>query len=207
MGFTWGRRRDYAIAVLYPLVVLAAAALVAGLAGAIDVSTTDWRKAALNMALIGLSTVIVATATEEGFFRGWLVASLKRAGCSQVQMLLWSSVAFSLWHLSGVSLDTGIGFDLPAAQIPVFMANAFLLGVIWGMLRLISGSVVVASVSHGVWNGINYALFAFGEKVGALGVKETGIFGPEVGVVGLALNIIYAAMLWRWWRVRGQSSH
>ena len=120
-------------------------------------------------------------------------------------MLLWSSLAFSLWHLSGVALDTGIGFDLSAARIPVFMANAFLLGAIWGLLRLISRSVVVASVSHGVWNGLNYALFAFGEKVGALGIKETAIFGPEVGFVGLALNVTYAAVLWRWWRTRTHS--
>ena len=200
MGFTWGRPRDYALAVLYPLVVLGAAALIAWLAGAVDVSDADWEKAGKNMILIAFSTVIVATVTEEGFFRGWLMASLKRAGRSQTQVLLWSSVAFALWHLSAVSLDTG--FDLPAAQIPVFMVNAFLLGAIWGMLRLISGSVVVASVSHGVWNGINYALFAFGEDVGALGVVKTAVFGPEVGVVGLALNAIYATVLWRWWKAR-----
>lgn len=205
MGFTWGRRRDYGLAVLHPLVVLGAAVLVAGLAGAIDVSDTDWGKAGLNMVVISLSTIIAAIITEEGFFRGWLVASLKRAGSSQAKIVLWSSLAFSLWHLSAVSIDTDIGFALPAARIPVFMVNAFAIGAIWGILRLISGSVIVASVGHGLWNGINYGLFAFGEKVGALGVEETAIFGPEVGVVGLALNMVYAAVLWRWWIVRSRS--
>ena len=71
IGITWGRPRDYGLAVLYPLVVLGAAALVAGLAGAIDVSTTDWGKAGLNMAMIALTSVIILIVTEEGFFRGW----------------------------------------------------------------------------------------------------------------------------------------
>jgi len=109
--------------------------------------------------------------------------------------LLWSSVAFVLWHVSAVTLDTG--FDLPAPQIPIYLLNGLFIGLIWGMMRLVSGSVVVASLSHGVWNGLTYALFAFGTKVGALGVQETSIYGPEVGFVGLVLNAAFAAWLWR----------
>jgi hypothetical protein len=82
------------------------------------------------------------------------------------------------------------------------MVNATLLGLIWGMMRQVSGSVIVASVSHGVWNGFAYALFAFGTKVGALGVKESWVYGPEVGWVGLALNAAFAAGLWRWMKGR-----
>ena len=80
------------------------------------------------------------------------------------------------------------------------------MGLIWGMLRLISGSAVVASVSHAVWNGLAYGLFAYGTKVGALGVTETSIFGPEVGYAGLALNGAYATLLWRWVKIQGQES-
>ncbi len=97
-------------------------------------------------------------------------------------------------------------YCLPAAQIPVYMVNAALLGLIWGMLRQVSASIVVASVSHGAWNGLNYALFAFGTKVGALGVTETSIYGPEVGVVGLVLNATFATALWRWARSRQESA-
>ena len=35
-------------------------------------------------------------------------------------------------------------------------------------------------------------------EVGALGIQNTAIFGPEVGVVGLTLNIVFAVLLWRW---------
>lgn len=200
VGFIWGRLGDYLPAVLYPLVVLGAAAAIALLAGAVDISETNWNHFWVNLLAGGASSVVVVAVTEEGFFRGWLWASLKNAGRGSYQTLLWSSLAFSIWHLSAVSLDTG--FDLPAKQIPVFMVNALLLGVIWGLLRLGSGSVAVASVSHGMWNGLNYALFAFGTKVGALGVKQTSIYGPEVGWVGLALNAAFAAGLW-WWGRRG----
>ncbi len=195
VGFRLGRREHHAQAILYPLVVLGAATLVAFAAGAVNLDDTNWRHFWLNLLAGGASTILVTIITEEGFFRGWLWGALKRGGLTDGRTLLWTSIAFSLWHVTGVSLETG--FDLPPAQIPVYLVNATLLGLIWGMLRMVSGSIVVASVSHGVWNGINYALFAFGTKVGALGVEQTSIFGPEVGFVGLALNGAYALWLWR----------
>ena len=134
--------------------------------------------------------------TEEGFFRGWLIASLKRAGITRNATLVWSSLAFSLWHLSAVTLNTG--FDLPAAQIPVFMLNAALLGLIWALMRSISGSIVVSSVSHGLWNGGAYAFFGYGTKVGALGIADTSIYGPEAGLLGLGMNLLFAAVLWHY---------
>lgn len=196
IGLTRGSLRAYGLALLHPLLVIGAVTAIAAFAVVIDVTQTDWRKAGLNLLLMGVSTIVVVILTEEGFFRGWLWASLRRAGLGETAVLLWSSVAFSLWHVSAVTLETG--FDLPAPQIPVFLLNAILMGAIWGMLRLASGSIVVASVGHGVWNGLAYVLFGFGTKVGALGVEATPIYGPEVGVVGLGLNALFACALWRW---------
>lgn len=191
MGFVWGRWRHYGLAALYPLLVLGLVALIARVAGAVDVSQTDWKKTWINCGLIALSTFLVAILTEEGFFRGWLWASLERAGESPRRVLVWSSVAFSLWHLSAVTLETG--FDLPPAQIPVYLINVVFIGAAWGLMRWMSGSVIVASLSHGVWNGIAYSFFGFGTKAGALGIQETALYGPEVGLLGLALNILFVA--------------
>lgn len=198
MGFRWGKWNHYGLAVLYPVAILGATALVSFTAGVIDVSQTDWDKALRNLALVSVMTVLVAILTEEGFFRGWLFGSLQRAAAKPGQVLLWSSIAFAAWHLSAVALDTG--FDLPARQIPVYLVNAAVVGAVWGMLRLISGSVIVASVSHGIWNGGAYVFFGYGTKAGALGIANTAVYGPEVGVVGLALNIIFAAVFWWWWK-------
>ena len=197
MGFTWGRWRHYGLAVLYPVAVLGAVGIVSAVAGVIDLSQSNWEKAGLNFALVAVTTILVTIVTEEGFFRGWLFASFERAGATPGTTLAWSSIAFSLWHLSAVALNTG--FDLPAKQIPVFMINAAVMGAVWGLLRLISGSVIVASVSHGLWNGGAYVFFGYGTRIGALGIDETAVYGPEVGILGLVLNLVFGAALWQWW--------
>ena len=137
---------------------------------------------------------LVVMLTEEGFFRGWLWASLKRAGRSDTYVLVWTSLAFTAWHISAISLDTG--FDIPAREIPIYLVNATLLGLIWGYLRQLSGSVVVAAVCHAVWNAFAYALYGFGEKTGALGIEQTHIFGPEVGLLGIVFNLAFFAALY-----------
>jgi membrane protease YdiL (CAAX protease family) len=180
---------------LYPILVMGVIGLVAALTGAIDVSETNWTKTAANLALITVSTVLVTILTEEGFFRGWLWASLRRAGLTPRNTLVWTSLAFAAWHISAVVFETG--FEPPAKQIPVYLVNATILGAIWGRLRSLSGSIVVASVSHGLWNGMAYALFGFGTHVGALGIENTALYGPEIGVLGLGLNAAFFVLLSR----------
>jgi len=186
-----GRGRPCFLAVLYPVGVMAALALAAATFRAIDLSHTDWRKAGLNFVLLSVSTTLVAIVTEEGFFRGWLWASLERAGMNAPKIVLWTSVAFALWHWSAAILAAG--FRPPPSQVPTFLLNVAAIGAVFGVLRWRSGSVIVSSLSHGVWNGIAYVFFGVGERVGALGIQKTGIFGPEVGVLGLALNLLVLA--------------
>jgi hypothetical protein len=63
--------------------------------------------------------------------------------------------------------------------------------------------VVVPSISHGIWNGILYPLFGAGTQIGFLGIRD-GAFHPEVGVLGLVLNLVLAIGLWLWyWRADG----
>ncbi len=199
IGFTWGPLRLYGLALLYPLLVMDIIVLIATAAGVIDTSHTHWGKAGLNLALIALTTVPVVLLTEEGFFRGWLFASLKQAGLTTARMLILSSVAFALWHWSWVTLAAADA-QLPTPQIPLFLVNAAIIGATWGILRLWSGSLLVSSVSHGLWNGLAYVLFGYGTKVGALGIKDTALFGPEVGVLGLTFNIMCVLLLWYLWR-------
>jgi membrane protease YdiL (CAAX protease family) len=124
--------------------------------------------------------------TEEGFFRGWLWGSFARAGLSRKKTLVVTSLLFTTWHISAVT--SGTSYGLPWPQVPIYLANALLLGLIWGLLRLISGSTLVPSVSHAVWNAGAYGLFAYGTKTGALGIVDTALLGPEVGILGLLLN-------------------
>ena len=195
VGLVRGKPMSYLHAAAYPAFVLGSIGLIAVAAGASDTSAADWNKTFANMALMSTVGVLMGLITEEGFFRGWLWAALKKAGRSDLHVLFWTSLAFTAWHLSAILLDTG--FDIPASEVPIYLINATLLGVIWGMLRLASGSIIVSSVSHALWNGIDYPLFGFGEKVGALGIEQTHIYGPEVGVLGIGFNLLFAVALYR----------
>jgi membrane protease YdiL (CAAX protease family) len=194
VGLTWGRWQDYAVAVVYPLLVLGLIGLFAALSGATTRAAIDWAKTVPMLVGLVLTNGLGALLTEEGFFRGWLWASLRRAGMTEGGVVLWTSVAFAAWHVSTALLPTE--FRPPLAQVPIYILNAAVIGVIWGLMRQRSGSIVVTSVSHGVWNGLVYTLFSVGPTLGVLGIHNTAVFGPEVGLVGLALNLVFAAVLW-----------
>ena len=194
VGLTWGHWRDYALAVFYPLLVLAVAGLIAWLSGAVKLAVTDWVNTLLLLAVNTLATILLAIVTEEGIFRGWLWASLQRAGVKSGGVLVWTSVAFAAWHVSTALLPTP--FHPPFAQVPIYILNAAVIGFTWALMRQRSGSIVVTSVSHGVWNGLVYVLFGEGTTLGVLGIHNTTVFGPEVGLLGLALNLVFAAVLW-----------
>lgn len=193
VGLTAGRPVYYGLALAYPAAVLGLIAAVAAVNGVVDASGADWSKVWLNVALGSSVGTLMVLLTEEGFFRGWLWGSLARAGWSDVKVLAATTLAFTAWHVSAVTLDTG--FDVPAGEVPIYLLNATLFGAVMGMLRLLSGSVIVPGVCHAVWNGFDYPLFGFGERVGALGIAETELYGPEVGLLGLMLNALFAGLL------------
>ena len=64
------------------------------------------------------------------------------------------------------------------------------------------GSILVSSAGHGLWNGLTYILFGVGSETGALGITETGTFGPEVGLYAIFLNGAVGALLWWIYRDR-----
>lgn len=194
IGLTWARRRDYGLAVLYPTLVLAMVGVIAWLSGAVTFAAIDWAKTLSSLVASILLTIILGIVTEEGLFRGWLWASLQRAGVTERGLLVWTSLAFAAWHISTALLPTD--FRPPIAQVPIYILNAGVIGLIWALMRQRSGSIVVTSVSHGVWNGLVYTLFGYGTTLGALGIRNSAVFGPKVGVVGLALNVAFVAVLW-----------
>ncbi len=72
-----------------------------------------------------------------------------------------------------------------------------MIGGVFGIIRVISGSVVAPIVCYAVWNGVDYPLFGFGEESGALGIQQTHVYGPEVGILEIGLNLVFFAYLWR----------
>jgi membrane protease YdiL (CAAX protease family) len=198
MGFVPGRLRHYGLGLLHPVLVLSLMALVAWSAGATNSQNPDWSKVALAFAIAALTTILGTIVTEDGFFRGWLWASLQRAGLNARRVVLVTGIAFGIWHLPYGILGTG--YDPFSAELPLYIINASLIGVAWGLLRLISGSVVVAAVTHGIWNATAYVFFNNGAEIGVLGIQDIATYGPEAGGIGLALNLGYTIGLWLWYR-------
>ena len=194
IGLTWGRPQDYGVAVFYPVLVLALIGLVAWLGGAASFHSIDWANTLGTFALQLIITAVLGLITEEGVFRGWLWATLERAKVSGLWVLVFTSAAFAAWHISTALLPTA--FRPPLAQVPVYILNAGVIGFNWALMRRRSGSILVTSVSHGFWNALVYTLFGYGTTLGALGIHNTAMFGPEIGLVGLAANLVSAAILW-----------
>jgi len=194
VGLVFGARLPYLVAVVHPAFVMGAIAITASVAGAYDISHVAWGRTLAKAIGVGGATIVMALLTEEGFFRGWLWAAFRARGMSSRVTWIATSVIFALWHISAVVLPTG--FDVPAARVPLFIVNAAVMGAIWGMVRWRSGSIIASSVAHGLWNGFAYVLFGFGTKTGALGIRDTQLYGPEVGVLGLALNVVFLLIMW-----------
>lgn len=193
IGLAWGRPRDYALAVFYPVLVIGLISVIAWLSGAVSTAHTNWNHAVTQLVTEIVFTIPGAIVTEEGIFRGWLWGALRRGGVSIVGVLVWTSLAFATWHVSTALLPTQ--YHPALVQVPVYIANAAVIGISWAVMRQWSGSIVVTSVSHAVWNGLGYAFFGAGMTVGALGIKNTAVFGPEIGLLGLGLNLAFAAVL------------
>ncbi|MBI5458749.1 CPBP family intramembrane glutamic endopeptidase [Methanobacterium sp.] len=193
LGLEFGSLRDYVWAILYPLsicLVIIVIALVTGNIGEIKYPNEMTGK----IVYLFFYTLILAFATEEGFFRGWLYGILERDKMDPKLILLLTAVAFSSWHLPLFFLNPSFTWSM----LPIYITGGIIGGLIFGLLRYISGSIIVSSFSHALWNTIVYSLFGFGSTIGILGIKMTNIFSPESGLLGLACGLVFMAILWFW---------
>jgi membrane protease YdiL (CAAX protease family) len=196
VGIAVGDLGSYAIAVGYVAGIIGCVALGAWASQLIDLkdyaAATVFRRLSLNF----LVTFALALITEEGFFRGALWGSCERAGFSPVSTIIWTSVAFGLWHVAVPLIDPD--FAQPLSKVPQYAIGSAVFGVAMGLLRLRSGSMVVPSFCHALWNASAYTFFGTGEKRGQLGIADPTIWDPERGYAGLLLAVLAAALIW-WW--------
>ena len=196
VGIAVGDPKSYFIALAYAVGIIGCVALGAWATQLIDLkdysASTVFRRLSLNF----LVTFVLALITEEGFFRGALWGSCARAGFSLAKTVIWTSLAFGLWHFAVPIIDPD--FAQPLSKVPQYVIGSTCFGVAMGLLRLRSGSIIVPSLCHALWNSSVYTFFGAGEKIGQLGISDSSIWDPERGYAGLALAMLVAAMLW-WW--------
>lgn len=195
-GFTRGDGGTR-VAVLYPLLVVGCAVLLATATGTARPGAVPLGTLALQVGTMTVVTAVGTLLTEDGFFRGWLWGTLERAGRDAEEVLLWTAAASALWHLPLALIEPSL--RLAPGPLAVRLVDLWLLGLCWGVIRLASGSVVVVALSHGVWAGLVYTLFGFGSAPGALGITDPLRVDPERGWAGVALHAAAFLVLRRWW--------
>jgi len=194
LGLRPGRPGYYGLAVAYPLFVMGLLMILIWRIEGISWTDMDGRRIAFVIAVNSLAGTLGVLLTEEGFFRGVVWGLLKTRNLDGRRILLFTSVAFLIWHVPVAFLEMGEGF--PKSAIPIYLANVILLGLNWGLMRLASGSVIVPALSHAVWNAIAYKFFGFGVEYGELARSSFTVLDPERGVAGIGLNAAFALMLW-----------
>jgi hypothetical protein len=95
---------------------------------------TDWGSSSIDIAFLFLSVAIVTPIAEELFFRGYLLDAINRKH-GDWTAIIWSSILFGLVHID-----------------PFTIGSAFIGGIIYGWLRMRTGSLLPAIACHMVWN-------------------------------------------------------
>lgn len=185
IGVNWGKQKDYLFAIGYPVIVMSVTLLVIWIFGDLKFAEPEFKY--FEIFIVSAVGIFGAFITEEGFFRGLLWRFSINEGQSVWRTLLLTTAAFSIWHIPVAVLEMGENF--PAFGIIIYMFNVVLLGLNWGLVRVDSGSSIVAAVSHSVWNAIAYELFGFGDLISGIVVSSNKfIFSPENGILGILLN-------------------
>lgn len=157
---------------------------------------------AVGVLYVGVGTGIV----EEAVFRGFIMTALERRWNRWAAVLL-PSVLFGALHIIGSELDL-------LSMVQLVLAGT-MVGVLFSLVALESGSIWNGALIHGVWNAALLALVHIGPEPdpGSLFsyLPETknflltgGDFGVEASVISIAAYALFAALALVLLRKRGE---
>ena len=157
---------------------------------------------AVGVLYVGIGTGIV----EEAVFRGFIMTALERRWNRWAAVLL-PSVLFGALHIIGSELDL-------LSMVQLVLAGT-MVGVLFSLVALESGSIWNGALIHGVWNAALLALVHIGPEPdpGSLFsyLPETknflltgGDFGVEASVISIAAYALFAALALVLLRKRGE---
>lgn len=145
------------------------------------------------VALLGaLALVLFQSASEELFFRGWLLPSLIDK-CGGTPAIVLSAAAFALFHLLGGS------------RAPISLVNLMLGGIWFALLATRSGGIVAPIAAHFAWNGLESPILGLDPNPGSgnfgslvdldlVGASHWG-GSPEGMNASLGMSIVLLAMI------------
>ncbi|UCC69650.1 MAG: CPBP family intramembrane metalloprotease [Armatimonadota bacterium] len=133
---------------------------------------------------------------EEFGWRGYLLMRLLPLGAGRAMVL--TGAIWGLWH-APIILQGHNYPDHPALGVPLMIGFCILLGVIFGWLRLASGSVFAAAVAHASINGPANTPLLF------LRVRND-ITAGMTGLLGQAVMLAFVLLIWGLGALRIQHS-
>jgi len=95
---------------------------------------TNWESSTVDIALLFLSVAIVTPIVEELMFRGYILDAINRKH-GDWTAIIWSSILFGLIHID-----------------PFVGGQAFMGGIIYGWIRVRTGSLLPSIAGHMMWN-------------------------------------------------------
>lgn len=145
---------------------------------------------AASIPVAGATVNAVAAFGEELGWRGFLVPALRRWGTGPA--LLVSGAIWGLWHTPIILL--GYNFDrTDLTGVLLMTGGCIMLGVLFGWLRLRSGSMWPAVFAHGAFNasaGMYLWFFAVGTKPDPALVLPLGVAGWIAGAAVIVVLVV-----------------
>ena len=148
------------------------------------------------IAVMILYVGIAAGIVEEAVFRGVLMTALERRWGRTAAVLI-PSVLFGVLHI----LDN----DLDAASAIQLLIAGTMVGVLFSLVTLETGSIWSSALIHGVWNSVilgvlhigpeayRWSLFSYVPESGSFWLTG-GDFGVEASVVSVIVYALFAAL-------------
>jgi membrane protease YdiL (CAAX protease family) len=118
--------------------------IAAALIGA--VMQSGWTAAGWSYTAGLTMTVLLVGICEELAFRGFLLVGARRIFAREWQAMLFSSALFGLFHLPNTLLGSPLAFEL------VHVVQTALIGIVFYVLRRLSGRLVLPIAIHAIWD-------------------------------------------------------
>ena len=148
------------------------------------------------LAAIGLLTVFPAALAEEFGWRGYLTPRLEAHGTNRLTNHLIVGTVWATWHLPYLTAFWDYTDESIVTLAPRLVIGCMAASVVYGEIRLRTGSVWPAVVMHATSNAVAYALLD--DEVLTQLEPTPWLFSPGItGMTVIVLTTILAAIVYR----------
>jgi membrane protease YdiL (CAAX protease family) len=194
----------YVLAVVFFPVVTVVLVAVGVRVGSLEAAAGLSLGGVVPLVLAGAAPLVVKNIFEELAWRGYLMAEGVAAGLSTLRLHLFVGVVWGIWHLPYLDAFTALYREtLPALAVPLFLLGVIPTAVVYGEIRLRSGTVWTAVVLHAMANAATNPLFT--EDLLAVLPERAWLVGPAVDNLGYVVVLGLAAAAMAWLRLRSGS--